>query len=881
MKNLLKPFQTTSLQHGFDAYKRHFDFSPDEFYFNVCGLSGRFYFPPHGGAPIISCSENVKVEVLPIETKPKFKWRCASALGLHQLNDMPTFNGFVIIREDGTRYTFGTNNPEDDSCIEWSINFLHQVSPEWSASAWHLKKIEYSNGREVSFSYGNSGYSLNLKPRMWKRTIKSYCNGNVSSYSENGNTSSFDGWVEGYLLRPVYLEKITTDGITLDFIRSESNEKKYKEENISSTIYKYGRSACAFFPIFGYTYGGSDGQLILDSCRWDKLDAIKLHTAEGIAQKVVFSYNNTSAERLFLNKIALGYENSTGFVLDGTYSFNYYKQDLVPDYFSKQIDNWGYYNGGSAENLYGDRKAKLEETRYGSLQRIRYPTGGYTEFEYELNVCGKQVSEPRNSCMAIQEGMTVGGLRIASISNFSSDNRLLGRKTYTYFAPHDNSFALLSENSSGVLSAQVQHAKTVSYHPMAMETDLVAVMPPDYVEEMLLDGNNILTISSNERHIGYSYVQEIEEGAGATYYSFTNYDTGQMDELSMTPLFEGLHSIMPYTSRSQERGLMTRKLLLDGDGNPVEDNAYEYTKSVNNHTLNAYYVRLSRPLRNGRLSAVATAASYCIHTYRMLLKRHSQTIFHKNEIPYNITVDFMYDNYNKINYIDKFDSNGRRIHTRYSYVYNGTSEAEKALTEANRILPLWQQTTVDGILVSGDRWRYGFFEGSPELAAWEQADTKGKFSPKITVLAYDKFRNPLAYKTETDEQIVSLWSYSGRYPVAIIRNATLNDVVSSFSEGMNAINAIAIGSVAEESELDHLRNAPKLKNSHVKTALYRCLIGIKSMTDEQGQTHYYDYDGMGRLVRIFRKRFGQEETLQSSSYEYKTLLNSIDIASDR
>ena len=69
------------------------------------------------------------------------------------------------------------------------------------------------------------------------------------------------------------------------------------------------------------------------------------------------------------------------------YHFTYYDEDMIPNkiHYANQ-DSWGYYNGKNNSNLMnGDRSVDLYSTRLGMLKTIYYPTGGYTQIEYELN----------------------------------------------------------------------------------------------------------------------------------------------------------------------------------------------------------------------------------------------------------------------------------------------------------------------------------------------------------------------------------------------------------------------------------------------------------------------------------------------------------------
>ncbi|MCV6631088.1 MAG: hypothetical protein OIF50_14645, partial [Flavobacteriaceae bacterium] len=88
------------------------------------------------------------------------------------------------------------------------------------------------------------------------------------------------------------------------------------------------------------------------------------------------------------------------------YLFEYNEKNLLPKKTSLASDYWGYYNGYLSNNrtfpnLYrfnfadennylddykdNNKGASLEHSKSAVLKKITYPTGGYTEFSYELN----------------------------------------------------------------------------------------------------------------------------------------------------------------------------------------------------------------------------------------------------------------------------------------------------------------------------------------------------------------------------------------------------------------------------------------------------------------------------------------------------------------
>lgn len=101
-------------------------------------------------------------------------------------------------------------------------------------------------------------------------------------------------------------------------------------------------------------------------------------------------------------KLKLKQVTETGF---GNYTFSYYNEyDTFPPRFNDATDHWGYYNGkgGSPfprDSLNGffsgaDKSPNLSYCIKGTLQKIQYPTGGYTTYNYELNQYTDSLSVP-------------------------------------------------------------------------------------------------------------------------------------------------------------------------------------------------------------------------------------------------------------------------------------------------------------------------------------------------------------------------------------------------------------------------------------------------------------------------------------------------------
>jgi YD repeat-containing protein len=135
------------------------------------------------------------------------------------------------------------------------------------------------------------------------------------------------------------------------------------------------------------------------------------------------------------------------------YEFTYYNKDLLPARLHHSQDFWGYFNQNQyslslAPNIPnglfvnecaipGDkvdsrplinRNSDEELMKYGSLKRIKYPTGGYSEFEFEPH----RFTNFYYTYYNINDEQIGAGLRVAQITNLSDDEKFISQKKFEY-----------------------------------------------------------------------------------------------------------------------------------------------------------------------------------------------------------------------------------------------------------------------------------------------------------------------------------------------------------------------------------------------------------------------------------------------------------------
>ena len=170
-----------------------------------------------------------------------------------------------------------------------------------------------------------------------------------------------------------------------------------------------------------------------------------------------FNYNNNALERLFLIRKGIG-ENGE----EKIYTF-YYNTTPLPLYNSGQIDHLRVYKGGKSyfseniSNIYNNRSIKdsdLNNMKAGILTTIKYPTGGTTTFDYELNDYSSVIKRYPIDVVNQEIDSITGGLRVRKITTKDSDGAtVLSEKEYYYV----KNYVAGSTLSSGILAGKPEY----------------------------------------------------------------------------------------------------------------------------------------------------------------------------------------------------------------------------------------------------------------------------------------------------------------------------------------------------------------------------------------------------------------------------------------
>lgn len=307
-----------------NAMTRSWDTEPDEYYYNVGGLSGRFMVGADKICHPIPYS-NIKIEYGDFDGATK---------------------GFKITDGKGTIYYF--NDKE-------SAMSNGEPSSQFTSSWYMSKIISAQHNATISFEYEDFTHTVHYQrqdtrfvPMDAGGTFGDQCPGAFEIFNFNDITYNAKR-----------LKKISSPLGYIQFTKQVSARTDLPADNALEHIYSYN----------------ADGQLL---------------------KHFLFEYGYTS-NRLMLNKV---WDYSSTGTFKPPYQFNYNTTPLPPRLSFAQ-DFWGYYNGMvSNQSLFeqfgvwgylsdgGDLRPNTTFTKAQVLEKITYPTGGYTQFDYEGNTYG-------------------------------------------------------------------------------------------------------------------------------------------------------------------------------------------------------------------------------------------------------------------------------------------------------------------------------------------------------------------------------------------------------------------------------------------------------------------------------------------------------------
>ncbi|WP_321439180.1 hypothetical protein [uncultured Bacteroides sp.] len=853
------------------------DTESDKYSFDFMGYHGNFYIDASGQWKV-QCDKSVEVRFSGNFINIPFI--AGSTRGI-TYGYSPSFEGFTLITEDGTQYIFGGS----DTAIEYSIDFFNQHNDDWIATSWYLTKIINPNKDEINLTYERGDF-INQMYISVHQVLGSYAESSGGifnlldpdcSYSESASINSS---YQGKLIAPVYLKNIILPNARVDLLRGISTELRYDKITYDWKYLQWYRAgASPFLPYLSQENNNDRNYLeCLDKLKWQKLNCIQIYNNENfLIRRFEFSYNNNSSQRLLLKTL----QETSGNNPDNTitsgkkYSFEYNQPDSLPAYLANKTDHWGFYNNTYAQldsNYYTHREPNASVLQYGILNKIIYPTGGYTRFVFEPHTYRKQLGLKRwESLIELPENKIAGGLRIKKIINSTTGNITDEKTMNEYFYVSDYLQNKDNANkSSGVLGGQSQYNfsdyEVYAFKNKNTDDKDVKYMQNIFSSQSVLPGCN----NSCGSHIGYTEVIEKRSDNAYKRYQYTNFDNGHMDEpcdaiiqLSRTP-YE------PYSSKEQERGLPL--LIQDYDSNGIlkKSKIVEYEKDDNS---SENYVKMMKAIYKNVCPETAVSydegTAYRMYTYNFRTAKETENVYENTTYPITFTTNYLYNENKLLKEISKTTNNGiYKINYKRPDEY--TTDVYSSMVVSHVLSPIVEEIHSlyqDGISKILKHTRYNYAKWANDSlyfyapSSVDYSIGSAALENRIVYNGYDKKGNPV-YTVKDSIKTVYVWGYNYQYLVGEVKNATLTEVQGIIGD----LNLFASALVPDFTKLDQLRTS--LKNAEVTSYGYKPLYGLTSKTDPNGVTTYYEYDSLGRLLNI---KDNSGKIVNTYKYNYKLM----------
>ncbi|MFN8255394.1 MAG: RHS repeat domain-containing protein [Bacteroidales bacterium] len=456
-----------------------------------------------------------------------------------------------------------------------------------------------------------------------------------------------------------------------------------------------------------------------------------------------------------------------------------------------------------------------------------------------------------------------GGLRIKSLTNYDEKNNLTSIKSYLY----DNG----SELKPSMFYYHTQYGFT-----KVVETGYDAYgnkNPPLYLYSLgnkyTYSSDNMVQMSGYDvgSSVGYSKV-EIQNRS--------NNGANNGKEIAFYNLYQP--TLMGDRYFYVQPGLiaagdLTKRVYLNQTNDTVRKEQFEYNEiSVSKRFLNAEFCN---NYYGDDTHKMGDFTQYSILVY--LNKSFFHFLQKKSTFDYlgGKLSGFTEYSYDTINYcldeVIELTSNGKLKNTKYSYPHDFSTSVYPSMVSLNQINPVIEQTNLlDGTQVDYLKTDYNLVT-SPSNPVYLPGKIYTKYKnglleERISYDFYGEGGNIIQYHKTNNINTYYYWGYNNQYPVAKIENLAYSEIDQNLKTLLDRLDDINLTNSELQSLNNSIRNYSSLNNKMVTTFTYKPLVGIKTQTDPNGKTTYYEYDSFGRLVRI---RDNDQNIIKEIDYKYK------------
>ncbi len=358
-------------------------------------------------------------------------------------------SSWTVTNEDGTKYIFSSKeftfrqNLDADSGEE-----LMGDANTTYVSAWLLTQIVSKNGKDTfDFTYQDEGYEPQRGFATSAGSVTTEIINNVYTYSAPpvGNISNVVSSVKQ--LFPSEIRHNNKLMVTLNRGLRKDLDVTDVNKRLASINFYDGE-------------GNTIKSVVMDNNHY--------FNSDGLSNANIFSTGKTYADiRLKLDGVTIKGSDNNDYE---NYYFEYHSPDNLPSLASNAQDYFGYYNGANSNSsLYervllgnftfqgADRDPDFNYGITGTLKKITYPTGGYSEFNFESHKIFTSVSntseEALLNILLTQNSPTTPALYRAADGSICDDKYLspqdprIAIQTFYVIEEDDYTLSLTSSNN--------------------------------------------------------------------------------------------------------------------------------------------------------------------------------------------------------------------------------------------------------------------------------------------------------------------------------------------------------------------------------------------------------------------------------------------------
>ncbi len=768
-------------------------------------------------------------------------------------------NGLVydFKHKDISQYNYTEQTRKGSSGIPFNpIDVFSQFKVE----SYHLSKIkDQKSNKEVNFVY-----------QTYRRANYDPID---NGYFYTGNTSEFymDGIVKGKSTKyPILnrLTKINYEGGSVEFVYGLSRQDLTEDKALTQVVIKDFNGV--IIKKVNLQYGYMINNAYPNSVQNKRLRLDKVYTTNTQNQALpgyVLTYNTTALPpRGAWGKDFLGYHNGSHnkTVTNPKPKIYFYPNKEMESFLPQSIGGSHYLINGQYSLA-----SHLTYAKAGILEKIQYPTGGFSELEYELNQFKIQNTTISGGGLRIKTQKIKeedGSEQILDYQYKQTDNSSSGaivalpnyvdfRVNRTYSSTITPSSALTYFSFKTFRAPQTQAEFTnnsfVGYDRVVVKnrinngyTEYKYTSPKNFGDIMHQDRTGIISNTITSHPLGTKQYIAKRNGLRSSTYSKEVYRGKLLVKVIYNKAdikLKETSNLYSYKKLSEFR--KGNQLRLSGDNKHYQRQNYDGPSIYEDIKFTSERYLLTRSITKDYLEGGITSITKEIThdpTYPLVTQTKitdpTKTVINKFYYPHNSQVS--------------------------TQPYIGSLRSQNRFSEMIK-----QEAYQDGTKIFTENIGYANF-GNHLFLPKEIKTAKGKLALETgaIITKRDVNGNILEYRTEDDIYTSFVYGYNNTQLVAKIDNATYNTAISKLPITINQLQFLN-KKTDENTLISHfntLRNT--LPNARVTSYTYIPSIGISSITDNRARTIYYQYDSFNRLQLV---KDHQGNVLTKHQYNYK------------